>query len=55
MPEIVKQSLDFFAAGVAVGAIIKVLPAIAAVLSIIWLSLRIWESDTVREWTGRNR
>ena len=29
------------------------LPNIAALLSVIWLLIRIWEMDTVKEWTGR--
>jgi hypothetical protein len=31
------------------------LPPIAAAFSIFWLGIQIWESDTVRAWTGRKR
>lgn len=29
------------------------LPAIASLVTILWVMLRFWESDTMREWTGR--
>lgn len=48
-----KTVIDVAAATVTLGAIVNVLPSIATVLSIVWLLLRIWESDTVRAWTGR--
>lgn len=44
---------DYAAFGVIVTTIIGWLPAISALLSIVWLLLRIWESDTVRELSGR--
>ncbi len=49
-----KQVIDYAAAGVAVGAVIKVLPAIASVFTIVWLTIRIWETETVKKWTKRN-
>lgn len=50
----VKHGIDVLAASVAVGAIVKVLPAIASLFTIIWLAIRIWETDTVRKWTNRS-
>jgi hypothetical protein len=44
---------DVVAGIVAIGAIAKILPSIAALFTIIWLGIRIWESDTVRAFTGR--
>jgi hypothetical protein len=38
---------DWSALGISVGAFMEILPAISALLSIIWLSLRIWQ--TVKE------
>jgi hypothetical protein len=38
---------DWSALGISVGAFMEILPAISALLSIIWLALRIWQ--TVKE------
>lgn len=51
--ELVKHGLDAASVGVAVGTFLDVLPAVAALLTIIWTGLRIWEMDTVKGWTGR--
>jgi hypothetical protein len=45
--------LDAGAVGMALGTFFGWLPNIAALLSVIWLLLRIWEMDTVKRWTGR--
>lgn len=39
---------DVLSASIAVGALFKWLPAIAALLTIVWTLLRIYESDTVQ-------
>lgn len=44
---------DAAAYAIVLGSIAQILPSIASVLSILWLVLRIWESDTVRSITGR--
>ena len=36
-----------------VGTIAEILPAVAALFTIIWTGIRIWETDTVRGLTGR--
>ena len=50
-----KHILDAVSAGVAVGTITKMLPEISAAFTIVWLGIRIWESDTVRGWTNRHK
>lgn len=40
---------------VILAAVGEFLPAIATILSIFWLAIRIWDSRPVREWTGRDR
>jgi len=37
-----------------VGTLAELLPAIAAVLTIVWTAIRIWETDTVQRLVGRN-
>lgn len=52
--ESAKQTVDAAAVGVAGAAWINWLPDVAAGLSIVWLLIRIWESETVKRLTGRN-
>jgi len=51
--EDVKHFIDWMFAAFTVGAVFNWLPAIAALFSIIWYAIRIWESETVRKLTGR--
>lgn len=53
LSDTVKHVIDALSIGLVVGTVVKMLPAIAAVLSIVWSAIRIWESETVRGWTGR--
>lgn len=46
---------DVAAALTVVGAILQYVPAVAALFAILWYSILIWESDTVRGWTGRGK
>jgi len=46
--ETVKHVLDSLSFGVVVGTVIGYLPALAALLSIVWTAIRIFETRTVR-------
>jgi hypothetical protein len=46
--EQVKQVGDAISILTVVGALAELLPAIAAVLTIIWTAIRIWETDTIQ-------
>ena len=48
-----KNVIDGSAMAVSIGALFELLPAIASLLSVVWLLLRIWESDTVQRMFGR--
>ncbi len=48
-----KHIVDLISMGTVVGTLLGILPAIAALFTIVWTALRIWESHTVREWRGR--
>ena len=37
------------------GVILGWLPNVLSIVSIVWFSIRIWESDTVRGLTGRKK
>jgi len=51
--EALKHVLDALSVATVVGALVNVLPAIAALFTIVWTGIRIWESDTVQSWFGR--
>ena len=48
-----KNALDWSAMAISLGTLFEILPAIASLLSVIWLLLRILESDTVQRALGR--
>jgi hypothetical protein len=50
----VKSGLDLAAVAGGVGSWLALLPDVAALLSIIWLAFRIWETETVKRWTRRD-
>jgi chromate transport protein ChrA len=53
----VTEDIKYAVDGVSVGALVATLagwlPSIASLLTIIWVALRIWESETVKKLTGR--
>ena len=51
--EVTKSALDAVSLVTVVGTLVDVLPSIAALFTIVWTGFRIWETDTVRGWTGR--
>jgi|TARA_R110000822_G_scaffold42760_5_gene115959 hypothetical protein len=48
-----KNLIDWSAMLISAGALFEFLPAVASLLSVIWLLLRIWESETVQRALGR--
>tara|TARA_R100001224_G_scaffold93253_1_gene62653 strand:- start:177 stop:386 length:210 start_codon:yes stop_codon:yes gene_type:complete len=44
-----KQIVDTVSVATTVGALAGVLPALAALLTILWTGIRIWETDTVQD------
>ncbi len=51
----IKALLDWSSVAVAAGALVKLLPAVAALWTIAWLSISIWESKTVQGWLKRGK
>ena len=51
----VKNVADAAAAATAVGTVMEVIPSIAGIFTIVWLGIRIWESDTVQGLVGKIR
>jgi hypothetical protein len=53
--EHVKQVGDALSIITVVGTLAELLPAMAAVLTIIWTAIRIWETDTIQMIFGRKK
>lgn len=53
--EAIKHTVDAAAAGVTIGAVLGYLPAIAAVFTIIWTGIRIYESQTAQKLLSKLR
>jgi hypothetical protein len=51
--ESTKHAIDALSVFTVVGTLVELLPSIAAVFTIIWTGIRIWETDTVKKWFGR--
>jgi hypothetical protein len=50
--EPVKHILDALSIMTVLGTLVDILPAIAAILSIVWSVIRIYESKTFQNWLG---
>ena len=53
--EIGKQFLDGLSIFTVIATLIEMLPAISAALSIVWVSIRIWETKTVQRIVRRKK
>ena len=53
--ELINRAGDAAATGIAVGSVLGWLPALAAVVSIVWFSIQIWESKTIQSFVQRWR
>ena len=49
MDEPTKEMVDVAAASTAVASLAAWLPPAASLLTIIWMGIRIWESDTIQK------
>lgn len=52
--ETAKTAGDALSLVTVVGTLAEVLPAIAALLTIVWTIFRIYELDTIQRWLGKN-
>ena len=48
-----KYALDAASLFTVVGTMVSMLPAVAAVFTIIWTAIRIYETKTVQRWLGK--
>lgn len=54
IPDGIKHFVDALSIGTMLGTLFQMLPNIAALLTIVWTGLRIYESDTVQGWLKRS-
>lgn len=50
-----KHIIDGASIATAVGTMMQVLPAIAALFTIIWTTIRIYETKTIQKLLGKNK
>jgi hypothetical protein len=48
-----KHAVDALSFVTVVGTLVEFLPAVAAIFTIVWTAIRIWETETVRGWRGK--
>ena len=51
--ETAKHVIDALSIVTVVGTLVEMLPSIAAVFTIVWTGIRIWETETVQNMLGR--
>ena len=51
--EVVKSVGDVLSIVTVVGTLIEMLPSVAAIFTIVWTGIRIWETETVQRMLGR--
>jgi hypothetical protein len=51
--ETLKQLLDGASILTVIGTLVEFLPAVSALLSIVWVAIRIYETDTVKRLMSR--
>lgn len=53
LPETAKMAGDLLSIATLLGSLASFLPAVAALLTIIWTAIRILETDTVQKFLGK--
>jgi len=51
--EVAKSVGDVLSVVTVVGTLIEMLPSVAAIFTIVWTGIRIWETDTVQRMVKR--
>jgi hypothetical protein len=51
--EVAKSVGDVLSVVTVVGTLIEMLPSVAAIFTIVWTGIRIWETETVQRVLGR--
>jgi hypothetical protein len=51
--ESAKHVVDAISVATVLGTLVEFLPSVAALFTVVWTGIRIWETDTVKRWFGR--
>jgi hypothetical protein len=51
--ETTKHMVDAMSVATVLGTLAQVLPSIAALFTLVWTGIRIFETRTVRQWLGK--
>jgi hypothetical protein len=51
--ETAKNIVDALSIMTVVGTLVEMLPSVAAIFTIVWTAIRIWETETVQNLFGR--
>ena len=51
----VKHVVDGLSLVTVLGTLVDMLPSVAAVFTIVWTAIRIYETDTVQGWLGKKK
>ena len=54
MDEAMKHIIDALSVATVLGTLVDMLPSVAAVFTIVWTAIRIYETKTVQGWMGKN-
>jgi hypothetical protein len=54
MDEATKHIIDFASIATVLGTLVDILPALAAIFTIVWTAIRIYETKTVQGWLGKD-
>jgi hypothetical protein len=54
LDEASKHIIDALSLITVIGTLVDMLPSIAAIFTIVWTAIRIYETKTVQGWLGRN-
>jgi hypothetical protein len=52
--ETAKHIVDALSFLTVIGTLVEMLPSIAALFTIIWTGIRIWETNTVQRWVKKD-
>jgi hypothetical protein len=50
-----KHAVDALSVVTVVGTLVEFLPSVAAIFTVVWTGIRIWETDTVQKFLGRKK
>ena len=54
LDEASKHIIDVLSLVTVIGTLVDMLPSIAALITIVWTAIRIYETKTIQGWIGKN-